>query len=256
MLRPFATLAALTLAATATPSLADEKSYLAEYQVTLRGLPVASARFESTFSEDGFHVAGRLSSTGIAKLFDRTRANAKVAGSLDAAGVRPRTFTNRYSSGGKKGSTVIKYRDGAVHSAVNEPETRRGKNWVPVPAGELTGVFDPISSTLIRASGPDEICNRTIRFFDGELRGDLRLSHRGQQRVEGFKEPAIACNARFVPVGGYRKGRKQIEYMQEKSRITIAFARLGDTGFYTPVDTSIGTQAGTLRITAKRIRAR
>lgn len=238
----------------AVPAAADQQSFRSEYQVTLHGLPVATAHFDSVFTKDSFSVEGRLASSGLGSLFSRTRATTKVQGAIAGAGPQPRTFVSRYTQGKKKGSTTIRFKGDTVASAVNTPETKRGSNWIPVPADELKAALDPISSTLIRAGNPAEVCNRTIRFFDGELRGDLKLSHRGTQEVNGFKEPAVACNARFVPVAGYRKGRKQLEYLKEKSRITIAFARLGNTGFYTPVDTSIGTQSGTLRITAKSIK--
>ncbi|WP_244648651.1 hypothetical protein [Mesorhizobium sediminum] len=66
----------------------------------------------------------------------------------------------------------------------------------------------------------------------------------------------VTCDARFVAVSGYRKGRKQIDFLQTRSRIAITFAPLGKTGFFTPVDASVGTQIGPVRITAQRIEAR
>ena len=41
-----------------------------------------------------------------------------------------------------------------------------------------------------------------------------------------------------------------------ESRIAITFAPLAGTGLYTPVDASVGTQVGTLRIVATSIEAR
>lgn len=254
MLRPLAVL--LALSGLAAPAVAQEQSFRSEYSVTLHGLPVATASFDSTFSQDKFIVEGELASSGLGNLFSKTNATTKVQGRLGVNGAQPLSFVSRYRTGKKKGSTAIRFRGDTVLSAVNKPETKRGSRWIPVPPEELKAALDPITSTLIRAAKPEEVCARTIRFFDGELRGDLKLSHRGAQQVSGFKEPAVACNVRFIPVAGYRKGRKQIEYLKEKSRITIAFARLGTTGFYVPVDSSIGTQAGTLRITARSITAR
>ena len=229
---------------------AQTQSFRAEYSVTLLGLPVAKARFDSTFTGDRFSIEGSLASSGVARLFDKTTGTTRVEGAIGRDRVEPHAFSSSYRSGKKRSRTTIRYAGDAVSSVDNTPEPRKGRNWVPVEEGHLRSVLDPLSSTLIRTSDPAKVCNRTVRVFDGEMRADLKLSPRsaGQGR--------IVCNARFVPVAGYRKGRKQIEFLKNESRIAVTFARLGDTGFYAPVDASVGTQIGTLRITASRIVAR
>ena len=239
-------LAPLTLGS-AAPAPA-EQSFRADYSVTLLGLPVARARFDSTFTQRDFRVEGSLSSAGIARIFDKTSGTTKVEGRIGRDGVQPRSFSSAYKSGKKQSRTSIRYSGDTVASVSNTPEPRRGANWVEVRQSHLKAVLDPISSTLIRTSDPARVCNRTVQVFDGEMRADLKLTPRGEPQGE-----RVVCDARFVPVAGYRQGRKQIEFLRNESRITITFAKLGDTGFYTPVDASVGTQIGTLRITASSI---
>lgn len=243
---------ALLLVAPAAQASAPEQSFQADYSVSLLGLRVATARFESTFRGDSFRVDGSVASSGIARLFDSTSGTTAVEGAIARDGVRPRSFSSAYTSGKKSSRTTISYAGDAVASVSNTPEPRRGANWVAVQQSHLRSVLDPLSATLIRTSDPAQVCGRTIRFFDGELRADLRLSPRGGPDAND----RVICDARFVPVAGYRQGRRQIEYLRSESRITITFGKLGETGFYTPVDASVGTQIGTLRITANRITAR
>jgi len=92
------------------------------------------------------------------------------------------------------------------------------------------------------------VCNRTIRIYDGEMRADLRLAPAGASGGQ------VTCSAKFEPVAGYRPSRSALKYLRDRSRITIAFAPLADTGFYAPVDASIGTQVGTVRIVAQSMR--
>jgi hypothetical protein len=244
LLAPF-----LFLAASALPAHAE--SFRADYSVTLLGLPVAKARFDSTFTDDRFVIEGSLQSSGLARIFDRTRGTTRVEGAIHRGEVRPRAFRSNYESGRKKSRTTIRFARGGVSSYENTPEPRRGNTWVPVSESHLRAALDPLSSTLIRTDDPAKVCNRTVSIFDGEMRADLRLTPRAAP-----KDGRVTCDARFVPVSGYRKGRKQIDFLQNESRITISFARLGGTGFYTPVDASIGTQIGTLRVTANRIETR
>lgn len=238
-------LCAVMLAALALPAAAQ--SFRADYTVTLVGLPVAKARFDSTFTADGFAIEGTMSSSGIARLFDRTTGTSKVEGAIRRGGIEPRSFSSSYRTGRKHSVTTISYKRGRVARYSNTPEPHRGENWVGVSSEHLAAALDPLSSTLVKTSEPAKVCGRTVRFFDGELRANLHLS---PLEVAGGR---VTCAVRFEPVSGYRKGRRQIEFMKNRSRITITFAPLGATGFFAPVDASVGTQVGTLRISATKV---
>lgn len=238
------------------PAAAETRAFRADYTVTLLGLPVARARFDSTFSGGRFRIEGSLSSTGLARIFDDTEGTTSVEGVIEGDGVRPAAFDADYVSGRKKGRTAIRFAGGDVESVVNQPQkTRDPRSWVAVSQAHLKAALDPLSSALVVAKRPEEVCGRTIRFFDGELRADLKLAPvRGaDSKLDGAR---VTCTASFVPVAGYRKGRKQIEYLKDRSRIAVTFAPLSGTGLYTPVDASVGTRIGTLRILATRIEAR
>ena len=252
----FAVTLALLAPTQAAPSQKSQ-TFSADYSVTLLGLPVASARFDSTFSGRNFRIEGSLASSGIARLFDKTDGTTSVKGSIDPDGVSPRSFVANYTSGRKKGRTTIRFSGDEVTKFVNVPKPKkRGADWIPVGRQHLKAALDPLSSTLIPATDPSRVCDRTIRVFDGEMRADLKLTHEETGPIRGFEGEAVTCSAQFIPVAGYRKGRKQIEYLKNDSRISVSFMPLGETGFYAPVDASIGTQIGTLRITARNVEVR
>jgi len=239
------------------PAAAEGQSFRAEYSVSLLGIPIGSARFDSSFTENSFRINGTLRSSGLARLVDKTDGKTQVAGAIGPRGVRPSTFNIDYVQGKRKGSVAMRFSGDRVASTTVTPKPKkRSEKWVPLSDSHLRATLDPISSTLIRAGNPREVCNRTISFFDGELRGDLRLSHRSTGRIDGFAGDAVTCDARFVPVAGYQKGRKQIDYMRDRGRITISFVQLGKTGFYTPADASFSTPIGPMRVTANRIEVR
>ena len=245
-------LAFLCLAFAASAATAETRAFRADYTVTLLGLPVAKARFDSTFEGDRFSIRGSVSSSGVARIFDDTVGTTRVEGAIRGDTILPAAFDADYVSGRKKGTTAIRFSGGAVQSAVNLPHKARDPNrWVAMPEGQLRAVLDPLSAALVAAAKPEDVCGRTIRFFDGELRADLRLSPNGSPQGE-----RVTCNVSFVPVAGYRKDRKQIDYLRNRSRIAVTFAPLAGTGLYTPVDASVGTQIGTLRILATNIETR
>lgn len=244
-------LAAAWFAAGGSTAFASQ-SFVSDYSVSLMGLTVATARFESSFDAGRFRIEGRLASAGVARLFDRTTGTTLTEGTIAGDGsVRPRSYSADYVSGRKRQKTTVTFSGGAVSQTRNDPPPRsaRRPDWVAVSQADLRAVMDPLSSTLVAAASPAEVCTRTIRMFDGEMRADIRLS----PAARGGRDGTVTCNARFVPVSGYREGRRQIDYMKNRSRIAITFAQLGETGIYAPVDATVGTQIGTLRVRAVRI---
>lgn len=237
----------------------EAAAFYGEYVVSFYGLPVASSTFRSSFRDDRFAMEGTLSSAGIARIFDSTTASVTVNGRFSGRNPRPTGYSVSYSSGGKDKRTALSFSGSRVSSVVNEPPLKkRGKDWVPVTGKHLASVTDPVSAVLVRASGLDDVCGRTVSVFDGELRADLKLGAGKPENVEtaAYSGEAVTCDARFVPVAGYRPGNKSIAWLRDHGAITVTFAPLGKTGIYAPIHATVGTQIGTITLYARRLEAR
>lgn len=226
-----------------------------EYAVSLYGLVLARSNFESTIDGDGFKVSGSLSSAGIGAIFDDTRGTTSVRGRFSGGASMPESYVVDYVSGSKKKSTRIAFSGGDVVSAENVPPVNTKRDgWLPVAKDQLARVADPISATLVRADSPDAVCGRTLRVFDGAMRADLQLTATGsgEASIPGYEGQTVTCSAKFIPIAGYRKGHRSIEYLKNASAIAIAFAPIGTTGVYAPIEASVSTQIGTIRVRAER----
>ncbi|MDH6234098.1 hypothetical protein M2281_004712 [Mesorhizobium soli] len=237
---------------------ASAASFRSEYVVSYLGLTIARSKFESSFDGDKFSVSGSMSSAGIAQIFDDTKGTVKTTGSFAGNDPRPEGFVTNYTSGKKKKKTEIGFSGASVGKVVNIPPLdKHGDDWVPVSDGDLRAVTDPLSATLIRADKPENVCGRTVKMFDGEMRANLVLSYvsTGPISIPGYSGDAIVCSARFVPVGGYKKNHKSIEYLKNRAQIAISFAPVGSTGVYAPIYATVGTQIGTITIQARKFEA-
>lgn len=228
------------------------QTYGGEYTVSFLGLPVARSKFVSTFNGDAFTVKGSVSSAGMAKLFDSTTGSSLATGSFVGKATRSQSFETQYTSGKKRQLTSISFAKGAVAKTVNEPPLKKRKNQVPLDVNDLRAVNDPISATLIRADGPGEVCDRTLKIFDGEMRVNLALKHVATGPVANYDGQAVTCSARFIPVSGYRTKNRAMDYLKSRAKISISFAPLGETGIYAPVRATITTTLGPVTVTAKR----
>lgn len=237
---------------------AQAQTFAGDYTVSIYGLTIARSRFSSRISGDRFEVQGSVRSAGLARLFDDTTGTTSVSGRLLEKGPRPDAFRADYVSGKKKATIDIRFSNGSVTKThVTPPPKKRGADWLPLGAGDLKAVADPLSATLVRAKNPAEVCRRTVRIYDGEMRMNLALSAAGTKEVAvpGFAGTVVTCKARFVPVSGYRKTRRAIAFLRDSGDIAVTFAPLGQTGLYAPVRASVRTQIGTLLVRARNFAA-
>lgn len=253
---PFATIAAI--AAPSASSAAGPESFTADYSVTFLGIPVARASFTSRYEGTSYSIDGSVSSAGMAQIFDDTKGTIRASGQLSDSRLRPQSFRADYTSAKKASLVDIRFSNGTVASTKVIPAPKkRGNDWTPLRSGDLAGVADPITATVVRAESLDDVCNQTVKMYDGEMRSNLRLSYAstGSMAVKGYDGPTITCRMGFEPVSGYLKGRKALEFLKNRSKIMVTFAPLGQTGVYAPIYATVGTEIGTITIKARRFEA-
>ncbi|QDZ03011.2 DUF3108 domain-containing protein [Nitratireductor mangrovi] len=226
-----------------------------EQVVTLSDLVVAQSHISSLVGRDTFEIEGRLRSEPLARLFERARGTVVSRGRFERGTARPDAYLADLASGAERRQTRITFGDGRVYRLDNQPESgAKPADWVAVGGSDLVGVVDPIAATLVRAGDARDVCRRTIGIFDGVLRADLRLSPAGRGRLSarGYDGDTVVCKARLVPVSGYRAGSETLRYFSDESEIRIAFAPIGRSGVYAPVEASATTTVGTLTLETRR----
>lgn len=228
--------------------------YRTEYDISIFGLSIARSAIETAVSGSRYNLNGRFLTSGLARVFDDTNGTVRVTGTAAKGKVVSGSFDLDYKHGRKNKRTTIRFSNGNVASSDNQPPVKKRDPWVEISPQDLLNVSDPLSALMIPASDPQSVCNRTLSVFDGQTRAQIKLSFNGTESftTEGFTGETVICSAKFVPVSGYQKGKKSIDYLANRSRISVSFAALGDSGIYAPVVARIGTRIGTLKISASR----
>ncbi len=243
----------LALAAASGAARADE-IYRNDYEISIFGLSIAKSSTETRVRNDGYDLKGSFRTSGLARVFDETKGTVHVTGVNSGGKPVPTAFDLAYKHGRKNKSTTIRFSGGDVVSAENVPPITKHDPWVELTPQDLKNVADPLSALMIPARNARSVCDRTLAVFDGQTRADIRLSFNGTESftTSGFTGESVICSVKFVPISGYEKDRKAINYLANRSKITVSFATLGDSGIYAPVVARIGTQLGTLKIAATR----
>jgi hypothetical protein len=238
----------------ALTSVVHAETFHSAYSISIWGLPLAKMEFESDIQPATYKVNGSLRSSALADIIEPTRGTITVAGRLNPAGAVPYRYDLNYTYGPKKKRTIIVFKGQDVGRYINQPPISKSKPWIDVTPAHLKRVFDPMSGFLIRANSLNDVCARTISVFDGEVRADIRMSGGTMTSFSttGYSGPAITCQLKVDPISGYRKGKKQIEYIRNSTNMSLTFAPAGVTGTYAPVMAQIGTQIGTVTVSATR----
>lgn len=236
---------------------ATAATFNSAYTISIYGLTVARSNFATQMDGKSYFISGNLKSAGLAEIFDDTKGTISSSGSVAKTGMVPASYVVNYVSGNKSKNTTLGFNKGNVVSTSNTPALAKRGNWVDVIPAHLKAVADPLTVLVIKASSLADTCTKTVKGFDGEIRVDMALSPIGEitVRTAGYSGPAMKCKLRFVPISGYRKGKKQIDYLAKSQSISVTFAPMGDTGFYAPVLAAVPTQIGTVSIRASRFEA-
>ncbi len=255
-IRP-ALLAPALLAAGIHPAFAD-MSFEADYAVTLRGFTIARASFDGTVSGGRYEVNGKLASAGLARVFAKTDATARTAGTLSPAAVQPDSFVLSYVQDGVPSKTEIIFKDGQAVSTKLEPAPKEPPppDVVPITKSHLQSVVDPIAATIVARGTPEQICGRTLRVYEGGTRVDVALSLAGVGFVYGAGNRAVTCKGSFDPVAGMSPDNKSYQFMRDKSDMEFVYVRAAAGGLYMLHSASAQTEIGRIQIRSWRRKVR
>ena len=259
--RPATLLAAFWLAFFPVPlSAADGIKLEATYSIVVSGITVGHAQAVATFTPDGYTASIDGSTSGIARLVSDATAKLAGSGRIVADRLLPASYILDTSENGDASHVSMALRGGAITNLTAVPPLKPKPDRIPVTSNHKRNILDPLSAFLVRRSGggpptPD-ICNRTIKVFDGWQRYDIALSYKATRKVagrgEGFTGEVFVCTARYVPVAGHRT--KQVQSLTENKRMEVWLAPLSDSPMMVPYKIIIGTGAGDLGVTATRFK--
>nr|WP_275791174.1 DUF3108 domain-containing protein [Rhizobium gei] len=229
-----------------------EMSHKTEYSISLSGLPIARASFDTEFDADRYRISGSMNSAGLADIFAKTSGETSVSGVVGRDRLNASQYQANYQTGKKRRAISVRFRNGDVVSASMTPPRKIPKNWVPVTKADMRDVVDPLSGLIFPAD--TKVCPKSVPIFDGESRMDIRLSSKGTKpfKTEGFQGDVIVCGIKFMPKSGYRKGRDDVDYLRKLETMEIWFAKAEAVNVYAPVYVRIPTKLGPVTVWATR----
>lgn len=239
------------------PAVASAASVRADYSVSVRGLPVGSARLKAEFADGRYAVkfSGRVK--GLVRLFSDARASAEAEGEESDGHLLPAVYQHQWTEDDDAEIVNIRFADLGVSEVSVEPPPKHPERYVPVTAAHKAGVLDPVSAFVWPAPGgatPD-ICDRTLPLFDGQQRFDLALSFSRSETFStgdgSYSGPAVVCAIRYRPISGHRPGKESVQFMAENKDMEVWMAPTSNGDVVVPVKISIRTSFGRVVLEAR-----
>ena len=258
-MKKWITIASMALLLSAVVPIAsmanDQQRFRTEYTIAAFGLPIGKAGFETSIIDGGaYSVDGTLRSSGIARIIAAINGSLTAKGMFSAQTAKPSQFAVTYTEGKKKKTSRFTFSGNTITGAQNKPPVKERGKWVPLEGSHLADAADPISAGMLYAARPRDVCNRTIKAFDGAMRMDIKLSYLRTVpfSARGFQGDIVTCRGRFVPIAGYNANKQDIKWMQQNGEFEIGFAPIAETGFHAPVSAKVKTRLVTVRARATR----
>ena len=221
---------------------------------------IAVGQIETSLRVEGarYEVEGSFASGGVAKLFGKTTATASGQGRVGKRSMVPGRFAFGYASGDKRRDRRLMFRDGRATDVTIDPPYRKrsAEDWALPTVADLERVHDPVAGLLLRGETAEEVCNRTVRLYDGTVRLDIvmRSGRTKPFRARGYRGEATVCKLRLKPVAGFRKDGKKAAEIGAIEGAEAAFVRIPGTALHQVVELEVPTRIGKVSAKATELR--
>lgn len=249
-------LSALAILASLAASPATAGALKVEYSVSIRGLPVGTARLSAEDGDGRYQIALSARVAGLARLFSDADVRAQATGSLGAERPLPESYQHVWVEDGETENVAMHFAGTAVTDIALDPPRRRPERYLPMTDADKADVLDPVSAFLWPApNGPTpDMCARTIPLIDGKYRFDLDLAFlredRFSARGESRARPALVCGLRYRQISGHRIDRRGGGFMKQDSAAEIWLVPAGP-GFLAPAKIQIESRVGRVVLQAR-----
>jgi hypothetical protein len=173
-------------------------------------------------------------------------------GMMTANGPVPQNYSFRYSTNDRREAIELRFQQRMVQDIIINPPFHPGARNVPVTAGDLQNVLDPLSAVVLlsqaRLARSGNACDKRIPIFDGRIRYDLVLSPKGTRTVGGagrLRGTAHVCRIGYVPIAGHKLGKQGADYATGNTGIEVWLVPVPEAGLLVTYYVHVPTPAGT-----------
>jgi Protein of unknown function (DUF3108) len=250
-------LCVLAFSVMATAVARGQGRLTAHYALSMTGVPIG----ELVWLVD---IGGKLYSTSAAGKANRVlsalvngEGSVETHGSVGNGRMTPSKFVSHIVDDDGDTTLQVSFENGvAKQTTLQGPPPKPDR--LPVTDANLRGVSDPLTAMLVSAKNAGVTlaaanCDRILQIFDGRRRYNLTLSYLRTdtfKTAHGYSGPVLVCSVVLQPIAGYKRDSLLVKYVAGRRDMELWFAPIAGTATMAPIQVSMPTLVGTLKIVA------
>src|SRR5262249_37555300 len=159
-------------------------------------------------------------------------------GLMTANGPVPQNYSFRYATNDRREAIELRFQQKMVQDIIINPPFHPSSRNVPITAGDLQNVVDPLSAVVLLSQARlnrhgGDACDKRIPIFDGRIRYDLVLSPKGTRSIGGagrLRGTAYVCRVGYVPIAGHKLGKQGGDYATGNTGIEVWLVPVPEAG--------------------------
>lgn len=234
----------------------------ARYRITMMRVTIGQIAWHVDIGNNSYSTSANGKASGVLSVLMSGQGSVATAGRIVNWHLVPTNFTSNIIDEDGKTELQILFSDGVAKESIIQGPPKKPE-LVALSDADRRDVSDPLSAMLIASDARGGIsesanCNRVLPIFDGQRRYNLLMTYRRVESVKierGYSGPALVCNAILQPIGGYHTDSMVVKYVASRRDIELWFAPITGTFIMAPVQVSVPTLIGTLKIQAEQFAA-
>lgn len=255
-------LGALAALGVTAVSVCAQGNLTALYTISMTGVSIGQIDWMVDIGGMLYTTSATGKASGVLSVLVNGEGSVETRGTAADRVLTPATFTSRIVDDDGDTELQVTFADGVARErTISGPPPKPDR--LPVTEAERRGVSDPLTAMLIPAKagfdGLDPVnCDHVLAIYDGRRRYDLVLSYRRIDKFEsarGYSGPALVCGVILRPIAGYKPNSLLVKYVAGRRDMELWFAPITGTAIMAPIQVSMPTLIGTLKIEADRFEA-
>jgi hypothetical protein len=229
----------------------------ARYRLRFNGIDVGHIDFKSKTSAAAYSLAANGEVSLLFGAIKWTGAT-NVAGAIDAAAARPKTYAFDWKKQSKGGAIAMGYTGTTATSIKVEPPPNPGPDVVPLKDEHKIGPLDPLSAIMMLTRNDARApCERREAVFDGKQRYDIVFTYKRQARIPaasagGASTVGVVCRAMVEYIAGHKNDANHKAYAANHDA-EVTLRPVPGTKLMIPYSVHVPTAWGTGSMVTERI---
>jgi Protein of unknown function (DUF3108) len=234
-------------------------SLIAHYTISMTGVSIGQIVWLAEIGGKLYTASATGKASGVLSVLVKGEGSVETRGTVADGVLTPSTFTSRIVDDDGDIELQMAFSEGVARERlISGPSPKTDRR--PVTDAERRGVSDPLTAMLIPAKAGFDIldsvnCDRVLAIYDGRRRYDLVLSYRRIDKIKsarGYSGPALVCGVILRPIAGYKPDSLLVKYVAGRRDMELWFAPIAGTTIMAPIQVSLPTLIGTLKIVANQ----